>query len=85
MLKAQLDFVMDKLGFKGERREAVQAIICRGVSAYAAENMYKVPKGTANRDAIKCSVKWGEILNDAQEVNDLLSELFDIDDNGEVK
>ena len=79
MLKAQLNFVMDKLGFTGDRREAVQAIICRGVSAYAAENMYSVPKGTANRDAIKCSEKWSELLNDAQSVNDLLGELFDTD------
>jgi len=73
MNKAQLNFVMDKLGFTGDRREAVQAIICRGVSAYAAENMYSVPKGTANRDAIKCSEKWGELLNDAQAVNDLIT------------
>lgn len=72
MNKAQLNFVMDKLGFEGERREATKAIIHRGVSAYAAENMYKVPKGTANRDAIKCSEKWGELLQDAQTVNDLL-------------
>ena len=75
MLKAQLNFVMDKLGFTGDRREAVQAIICRGVSAYAAENMYSVPKGTANRDAIKCSEKWGELLNDAQLVNDLITQV----------
>jgi len=73
MNKAQLNFVMDKLGFTGDRREAVQAIICRGVSAYAAENMYSVPKGTTNRDAIKCSEKWGELLNDAQAVNDLIT------------
>tara|TARA_R110002124_G_scaffold274499_1_gene444439 strand:+ start:63 stop:290 length:228 start_codon:yes stop_codon:yes gene_type:complete len=72
MNKLQLNFVMDKLGFEGERREATKAIIRRGVSAYAAENMYSVPKGTANRDAIKCSEKWGELLQDAQAVNDLL-------------
>ena len=70
--KDQLNFVMDKLGFKGERREATKAIIIRNVSAYAAENMYIVTKGTANRDAIKCSVKWSELLRDAQSVNDLL-------------
>ena len=75
MLKAQLNFVMDKLGFTGDRREPVQAIICRSVSAYAAENMYMVPKGTANRDAIKCSEKWGELLNDAQSVNDLIKQV----------
>ena len=72
MNKLQLNFVMDKLGFEGERREATKAIIRRGVSAYAAENMYSVPKGTANRDAIKCSEKWGELLQDTQAVNDLL-------------
>lgn len=72
MNKLQLNFVMGKLGFDGERREAVMAIILRGVSAYAAENMYNVPKGTANRDAIKCSEKWGELLRDAKAVNDLL-------------
>ncbi len=73
MNELQLNFVMDKLGFKGERREATKAIIRRGVSSYAAENMYNVPKGTANRDAIKCSEKWGELLHDAQAVNDLLT------------
>jgi len=72
MNKAQLNFVMDKLSFQGERREAVQAIIIRNVSAYAAENMYNIPKGTANRDAIKCSEKWGALLDDAQSINDLV-------------
>jgi hypothetical protein len=72
MNKLQLKFVMDKLGFEGERREAMRAIIQRNVSAYAAENMYQVPRGTANRDAIKCSEKWGELLKDAQSINDLL-------------
>ena len=73
MNKAQLNFVMDKLGFEGERREATKSIIRRGVSAYAAENMYSVPRGTANRDAIKCSEKWSELLQDAQAVNDLIT------------
>lgn len=72
MNKAQLNFVMDKLSFQGERRDAVQAIIIRNVSAYASENMYNIPKNTANRDAIKCSEIWGKLLEDAQSVNDLL-------------
>ena len=72
MNKLQLNFVMDKLGFEGERREATKAIIHRGVSAYAAENTYNVPKGTANRDTIKCYEKWNELLQDAHSVNDLL-------------
>lgn len=72
MNKAQLNFVMDKLSFQGERRDAVQAIIIRSISAYSAENMYNIPKGTANRDAIKCAETWGKLLEDAQGVNDLL-------------
>ena len=72
MNKAQLKFVMDKLGYEGQRREAMKAIILRGVSGYSAEMMYQIPKGTATRDAIRCTEKWGELLSDADIVNDLL-------------
>jgi len=72
MNKSQLNFVMDKLSFQGERREAVKAIIIRNVSAYAAESMYDITKNTANRDAIKCVETWSKLLNEAQSVNDLL-------------
>ena len=74
MNKSQLDFIMDKLGFVGSRRLAVEAIILDSLTAYAAEKLFNVPKGTANRDAIKCSKKWGSLLSDAQKVNDLLLE-----------
>jgi hypothetical protein len=70
--KAQLKFVMNKLGYEGQRREAMKAIILRGVSAYSAEMMYQLPKGTASRDAIRCVDKWGELLSDTSIVNDLL-------------
>ncbi len=69
----QLEFVCTKLGFTGNRKKAVESIIIYGVSAYASEMVYEVPKGTANRDAIKCSEKWGVLLSDAQSVNDLLT------------
>jgi len=72
MNKSQLNFVMDNLGFTGERREAVQAIICRDVSAYAAEKMYNITKGTASRDSIKCAELWGKMLDTSKSVDELL-------------
>ena len=72
MNKEILKFVMDKLGYKGNRREAMKAIILRGVSGYSAEMMHQIPKGTATRDAIRCTEKWSELLSDAGIVNDLL-------------
>ena len=68
----QLNFVCEKLGFTGNRKKACEAIIICGTSAYSSEGIYNIPKGTANRDAIKCSEKWSELLQDAQSVNDLL-------------
>ena len=73
MNKAILNFTMDKLGYEGQRREAMKAMILRGVSGYSAEMMYQIPKGTASRDAIRCTEKWGELLKDTREVNDLIS------------
>ena len=68
----QLNFVCKKLGFTGNRKKSCEAIIICGTSAYSSEGIYNIPKGTANRDAIKCAVKWGELLEDAQVINDLL-------------
>jgi len=71
----QLNFVCEKLGFTGSRKESCEAIIICGSSAYSCEGIYNRPKGTANRDAIKCSEKWSELLNDAQSVNDLITQV----------
>ena len=72
MNSEQLNFVMDKLGFTGDRRKSAIDIIVNSNTAYSAEKAHDIPKGTASRDAIKCSEKWGELLQDAQAVNDLL-------------
>ena len=69
----QIRFTCNKLGFSENRVKACEAVIVLKTSAYAAENMYSLPRGTANRDAIKCSEKWGELLQDAQTVNDLIT------------
>jgi len=68
----QIRFTCGKLGFSENRIRACEAIIVRETSAYSAEGIYTLPKGTASRDAIKCSIKWGELLEDAQAINDLL-------------
>jgi len=72
MKKAQLRLVMDNLGFKGKRRDAMEAILIRNVSSYAAENMYLLTRGTASRDSKKCTEKWSELVGIHGAVNNLL-------------
>jgi hypothetical protein len=71
MKKSQLRFAMDKLGFEGKRRDAMEAIIIRGVSSYAAESMYLLVRGTASRDSKKCTEKWRSLVDVAIEVGKL--------------
>ena len=68
----QIRFTCNKLGFSENRIRACEAVIVRETSAYSAEGIYTLPKGTVSRDAIKCSEKWRELLQDTQAVNDLL-------------
>jgi hypothetical protein len=64
MNRIQLDFVMDLLNIKAaNKREGLANIIINGDSAYSVELFHSLPKNTINRDAIKCSKKWGECLD----------------------
>lgn len=71
MKKAQLRFTMDQLGFEGKRRDAMEAILIRGVSSYAAENMYLLTRGTASRDSKNCIAKWTELNETARSISEL--------------
>ena len=68
----QIRFACKKLGFSENRIRACEAVIVSETSAYSAEGIYTLPRGTVSRDVIKCSEKWDQLLRDAQSVNDLL-------------
>lgn len=73
MNKKQLNFVMDLLKITAiNKRQAITDIITNGDSAYSVELFYSLPKNTINRDAIKCSKKWGECLEITEFVSDNL-------------
>lgn len=72
MIRDQVWFVCDKLGINGKRRDAVQAVICRGVSAYAAEAMYERPKGTVARDANRVRHEWGVVVDSHEYIGKLI-------------
>ncbi len=72
MNNKQLEFVMNKLGFAGDRVHAMIMMIIYGQSGYAVEKEFNIPKGTATRDAKKCRDKWRELLRICEDVNLLL-------------
>jgi hypothetical protein len=72
MIRDQVWFVCDKLGINGKRRDAVQAVICRAVSSYAAEVMYGRPKGTVARDANRVRYEWDVIVDSHEYVGKLI-------------
>lgn len=73
MNQKQLDFVMDKLNITAtNRRMGLSNIIINGDSAYSVEIFHALAKNTANRDAIRCSEKWAELLNDCVIVKELV-------------
>ena len=75
MNKPQLNYVMDLLNITAiNRRSALENIILHDDTAYSVELFYSLPKNTMNREAIKCSKKWGECLDITMNVNRLLTE-----------
>lgn len=77
MNKKQLEYVMDALGYKGKKRNAMFDMIFHKESGYAVERQGLVPKGTAVRECKRCIAKWEELKRIAEEVAELLFENLD--------
>ena len=65
MNKKQLNYTLDKLKFKGARRDAMKMIIIDKMTSYCVEEVTGLPKNTGSRDAKKVLAKWKEICTDA--------------------
>ena len=73
MLQYQVWFLCDRLGIFDKRRDAIQAVICRGVSSYAAENMYLRPKGTVARDVKRVNYEWSVIVDEHEFIGKMIA------------